>query len=64
MLAMRDITQLVGNAFGIAYDTVYVAVGMTVNPVLNRAVGDKVKQLHRESSVDSATLKYRVGQQL
>ena len=64
MLAMRDITQLVGNAFGIAYDTVYVSVGMTVNPVLNRAVGDKIKQLDRECPVDSAALKHRVGQQL
>ena len=61
---MRDITHLVGNAFGVADDTVYVAVGVTVNPVLNRAVSNKVKQLDRESSVDRATLKYRVGQQL
>ena len=61
---MRNITQLVGNAFGIAYDTFYVAVGMTINPVLNRAIGDKVKQFDRESPVDSAALKHRVGQQL
>ena len=62
MFTMRYITQLVGNAFGVAYDTVYVAVGMTVNPVFNRAIGNKVEQLDRESSVDSATLKHRVGQ--
>ena len=62
MLTMRDITQLVGNAFGVADDAVYVAVGMTVNPVLNRAVGDKVKQLDRESPVDATSLEHRVSQ--
>ena len=62
MLTMRDITQLVGNAFGVTYDTVYVAVGMTVNPVLNRTISDIVKQLDRESSIDSTALKHRVGQ--
>ena len=61
---MRYITQLVGNAFGDADDAVYVAMGMTVNPVLNWAIGDKVKQFDRESPVDSAALKHRVGQQL
>ena len=61
---MRDITQLIGNAFGVADDIVYIAVGMTVNPVLNRTINDIVKQLDRESSIDSTSLKHWVGQYL
>ena len=61
---MRDITQLVGDALGVANDAVYIAVGMAIDPVFNRAVSDEVKQFHRESSVDSASFEHRVGQQV
>ena len=61
---MRDVTQLVGDTLSIANDAVYIAVGMAINPVFNRAVSDEVKQFHRESSVDSASLEHWVCQQV
>lgn len=53
---MRYVTQLVGNAFGVANDTVDVTVGMTVNPVFYLAIGNEVEQLYSEGSIDSAAL--------
>lgn len=40
---MRYVTQLVGNAFCVADDAVNVTMGMAVNPVFYRAVGNEVE---------------------
>ena len=64
MLVAEGIAELVADTASGADNLVNIAMGMTVNPVLNWAIGDKVKQLDRESSVDSAALKHRVSQQL
>ena len=40
---MRNVTQLVGDALGIANDAINVAMGMSIDSVFNRAVGDEVK---------------------
>lgn len=57
MLVGEDITQLVGQALGVAYPGIDVGVRVSVYPKVNAAVGDIVLQLYGESPVCLAALK-------
>ena len=51
---MKDIAQLIGHTFGVAYLNIYIVMRMTVYPVINIAILDIVSQFHHEDSVDLA----------
>jgi len=56
---MKDIAQLIGHTFGVAYLDVHVVMGMSINPEINVAILDKVFQFHNERSVGLAVDKLR-----
>ena len=57
MLPMKQISQLIGHALGIAYLDIHVVVGVTVYPEIDAAALDIVLQFNRESSVSLAVSK-------
>lgn len=48
---MEGVTKLIANAPGIADGFVYISMRMTVNPILDTAVGDEVAKFGSKSSV-------------
>jgi hypothetical protein len=58
MLVRKNITKLVGKELSVANPLIYVAMRMTVNPVLHRELRHEVVQVGRESSVYLASLKF------
>ena len=59
MLTMKDIVQLIGHAFGVAYLDVHVVMGVTIYPEINVAILDIIFQFHNERSVGLAVGKLR-----
>ena len=57
MLVGEDITQLVGQALGVAYPGIDVGVRVSVYPIVYAAIGDIVLQLYGERHVCLAALK-------
>lgn len=51
VLIAGHISQLVADTSGMADNLVYITVGMTVNPVFNRTVCNKVPQLDSKGPV-------------
>jgi len=62
VFVVRDVAELVAEAAGGADGLVNVAVGVTVNPVVDSAGGDVVGQLDGECAVDAAALELRGNQ--
>ena len=60
MLVGENITQLVGQAWGVAYPGIDVGVRVSVYPIVYAAVGDIVLQFYGERSVCLAALKLGV----
>ena len=56
---MKDIPQLIGNAFSITYLDIHIVMGMTINPEIDAAILDIIFQFHSESSVGLAVGKLR-----
>ena len=54
---MKDIAQLIGHTFGVAYLDVHVVMGMTINPEINVANLDIIFKFHCEGSIQGATIK-------
>ena len=58
MLSMKDISQLIGHTFGVAYLNIHIIVRVTIYPEINPAILDVVFQFHCESSIGLAVGKY------
>ena len=54
MLVVEGISELIADATGRANGLVNIAMGVTVNPVVDAAIFDIVGQLYGEGSIDSA----------
>ena len=54
-LAVGEIAELVGEDLRVADLSIYIAMRVPVNPVINPRIGDIVTQLHRKSPIDSAS---------
>ena len=59
MLPVKDIAQLVGHTFGVAYLNIHIVMGMTIDPEIDAAILDIIFQFHSESSVGLAVGKLR-----
>ena len=55
-LAVGEIAELVGEDLRVTDLGIYIAMRVTVNPIINPRIGDLVTQLHRKSPIDSASL--------
>lgn len=51
---MKDIAQLIGHAFGVAYLDIHVVMGVTINPEIDTAILDIFFKFHNEGSVGLA----------
>lgn len=56
---MKDIAQLIGHTFGVAYLDVHVVMGVTIYPEIDAANLDIIFQFHNERSVGLAVGKLR-----
>ena len=54
--AVGEIAELVGEDLRVTNLGIYIAMRVPVNPVIDIRIGDIVTQLHRKSSIDSASL--------
>ena len=59
MLIMEDISQLVAYYSCLANGSIYIGMGMTINPYINTAVGYQVAQLRSEGTIDERILMLR-----
>ena len=57
LLALKNISELVADATGVANCFVYVSMGMTVNPIIGTAARDEVAKLRGECPVDWTSFK-------
>ena len=51
---MKDIAQLIGHTFGVAYLDIHVVMGVTINPEIDTAILDIFFKFHNEGSVGLA----------
>ena len=58
MLSMKDIPQLIGHTFCVAYLDIHIVMRMTIYPEINPAILDVVFQFHSESSIGLAVGKF------
>ena len=58
MLSMKDISQLIGHTFGVAYLNIHIVVRVTIYPEIGPAILDVVFQFHCESSIGLAVGKF------
>ena len=56
---MKDIPQLIGHTFGVAYLNIHIEVRVTIYPEIDPAILDVVFQLHGEGSIDLTVCKLR-----
>ena len=59
MLIMEDISQLVAYYSCLANGSIYIGMGMTINPYINTAVGNEITQFRSECTVDERILMLR-----
>ena len=59
MLIIEDISHLVAYYSCLANCSIYIGMGMTINPYINTAVGNEVAQLRSECTVDERILMLR-----
>ena len=55
LLAMKGIAKLITYTPGVADCLVYIAVRMTVNPIVNTAVRDEIAKFRGKSTIDGTT---------
>ena len=61
---MKDIAQLIGHTFGVAYLDIHVVMGVTINPEIDTAILDIFFKFHNEGSVGLAIGKLGTGSRL
>ena len=59
MLIMEDISQLVAYYSCFANGSIYIGMGMTINPYINTAVGNEITQFRGEGTIDERILMLR-----
>ena len=55
-LAVGEIAKLIGEDLRVTNLGIYIAMRVTVNPVIYTRIGNIVTQLHRKSPIDTASL--------
>ena len=56
MLFREHIPQLIAYGFGVPDHRIDVGVGVTVNPIVNAAIGDKISEFSGKGAIEDRSL--------